>query len=488
MLACTAAVLAVTGCTPEPPTPPVASGPASADARSSAGASASAPDAPAGKAGPDWPDGPEGPTGKVLSDEELMALMARAIDAARQGAGRVSKTADLRARLRGQPEPADRPAAEPGECGVFQPRSSPAGSADLAMNFAAGVLTLTGAWSRDAVAFVLARSAPRHDVVAADFAYTDEQAGKCATFRRAPAAGAPPSTVRLQTVPGLGERAYVTVSSPPSTPGAPPGASTISLQVLQGTVSIGLRRQAPAPTSEAELQSALEPLAGVAQTLAQTLDQASDAGTAAATPPAEMPAPRQPEAQETPEQLAQLLQGITGPDGGPARVLARRYAATAPATPPEPATPGCLYDDAAYLASLGGAATVVAEIPSATREVNQISLRLISLPPSSSDPPPFDRRAADLGTCSTVLERLPGGGTRTWSSVEHPTVDTSGPTGYAVVYALADGTGVRHVRVGARKGSLCVESETTARSDSTVQQAAHGLAATINKVMARVGS
>ena len=425
-----------------------------------------------------------------------MTLMDRAIDAARQGAGRVSKTADLRARLQGQPEPADRPAAEPGECGVFQPRSSPEGSADLAMNFAAGVLSLTGAWSRDAVAFVLARSAPRRDVVAADFAYTDKQAANCATFRQAPAAGAPPSMVRLQTVPGLGERAYVTVSSPPATPGTPPGAATISLQVLQGTVSIGLRRLAPAPISEAELQAVLAPLAALARPLAQTLAQASGADASAATPaatppatpPAKMPTPGQPAAQQTPEQLARLLQGITGPDGVPARVLAQRYAATAPETPPEPATPGCTYDDAAYLASLGGAATVVAEIPSATREPNQISLRLISLPPSSSGPQPFDRRAADLLACSTVLERLPEGGTRTWSSVRHPTVDTSGPAGYAVVYVLADGTGVLHVRVGARKGSLCVESETTARSDSAVQQAANGLAATINKVMAKVGS
>ncbi|MEQ4517772.1 hypothetical protein ABLI39_00160 [Pseudarthrobacter sp. B907] len=435
----------------------------------------------------------------MLSDEELMALVDRAINGSQQGAGRVSKSADLRTRLQGRPAPAQGPAVEPGECGVFQPHSAPTSSADLDMNFAAGVLTLTGAWSREAVAFVLARSAPRDTVVAADFAYADEQAATCASFRQA-SADSPPTTIRLLTVPELGERAYALVSSPAAAADTAPAASTVSLQVLKGTVSLGLSRQVPANPSDDELQSALAPLLGLAQKLVRELaggaPAAAPPASAPASPPSEPasahPAPAQPPSRQapelqTPEQLARLLQGITGPNGSPAQVLEGRYTPTAPATPADPAAPHCIYDDAAYLASLGGAATVVAEIPGTGQEPYQISLRLIGLPAPSPDGSAFDRRAADLAGCTTVQEQLPSAGSRTWSPLKHPTVDTSGQTGYAVVYMLPDGTGVRHVLVGARKGRLCVETETKTLSDSAVQQAADGLAATINKVMARVG-
>ncbi|MET3812114.1 hypothetical protein ABIB14_003244 [Arthrobacter sp. UYEF3] len=47
------------------------------------------------------------------------------------------------------------------------------------------LMALTGAWTRDAVALVLARSAPRVDVAAADSAYTEEQSGRCLTFVQA---------------------------------------------------------------------------------------------------------------------------------------------------------------------------------------------------------------------------------------------------------------------------------------------------------------
>lgn len=458
-LACAAAALALGGCTPETPSPPPASSaPAASTAASpsSAGVSAS----PAGDA--------------VLSDEELMALMDRAINGSQQGAGRVSKSADLRTRLQERPAPTQGPAVEPGECGVFRPHSAPTSSADLDLNFAAGVLTLTGSWSREAVAFVLARSAPRDTVVAADFAYADEQAATCASFRQA-SPDSPPTNVRLLTVPELGERAYAMVSSPAASADTPPAAGTVSLQVLKGTVSLGLSRQVPANPSDDELQSALAPLLELARKLVRELA----GGSSAPAPPAS--------ALQSPEQLARLLQGITGPNGSPAQVLEGRYTPTSPATPADPAAPHCIYDDAAYLASLGGAATVVAEIPGTGEAPDQISLRLIGLPASSPDGSAFDRRAADLAGCTTVQEQLPSAGSRTWSPLKHPTVDTGGQTGYAVVYMLPDGTGVRHVLVGARKGRLCVETETKTLSDSSVQQAADGLAATINKVMARVG-
>lgn len=482
-LACAAAVLALTGCTPGSPSPPAGSTPAASTPAADASASAAE---------------------RVLSDEELMALVDRAINGAQQGTGRVSKTADLRSRLQGRPEPADRAAAQPGECGVFRPRSAPTSRADLDMNFAAGVLTLTGAWSRETVAFVLARSAPRDAVVAADFAYAEEQAVACADFRQL-SQDAPPTTVRLRSVPELGERAYATVSSPQSTPGTPPAARTVSLQVLKGTVSFGLSRQAPPSASADELTSALSPLVQLAQKL--VAEYAADS-PAASPPPASptagapsSPTPSPPSASQTPgptasrpvphhqtpEQLAGLLQGITGPSGSPAQVLEGRYAPTAPAVPPGPSAQSCTYDDAAYLASFGGAATVVAEIPGTGQALDQISLRLISLPTPPPDASAFDRRAADLGSCTSVQEQVPGGAPRTWSPLKHPTVDTSGQTGYAVVYMLPDGTGIRHVLVGARKGNLCVETETKTLSDSAVQQAADGLAATINKVMARVG-
>lgn len=198
-----------------------------------------------------------------------MALMDRAINSAYKGTGRVAKTGDLRTRLQERPEAAAPPAVEPAECGAFRPRSSPTGPADLDMNFAAGVLTLTGEWSRDAVAFVLARSAPRDDVVGADFAYTDEQSRRCSTFLQADHPDASPSTVRLFSVPAVGERAYATVVLPPATGGTPPAGATVALQALLGNVSFGLSRQAPAgaAASDDELATVIAPLVRLARKL-----------------------------------------------------------------------------------------------------------------------------------------------------------------------------------------------------------------------------
>lgn len=411
-----------------------------------------------------------------------MVLVDRAINSGQEGTGRVSRSSDLRTRLQGRPEPADKPAVEPGECSVFRPHSSPTSGADLAMHFAAGVLTLTGVWSREALAFVFARSAPRSDVLAADFAYTDDLAQRCSTFRQT-VGNDPTSTVRLLRTPAVGEKAYATVLSTPATAGTPPGGATVALQVLKGTLTIGLSRQAPTARSDAELRTALEPLVR----LAQKLVGQTDSGTApSAAPPSGPPATPQPPEQRTPQQLARLLQGVTGPTGRPAQVLEGRYTRSGPAT--APAVSGCIYDDAAYLASFSGAATVVAEIAGGPQVLDQISLRLVSLPPPPAGPSPFDSRAADLSRCSSIRERLPGGGSRTWTAIKHPTVNTGGEAGYAVVYELPDGTGVRHIQVGARKGRLCVETETKALSDAGVLQAARGLAATINKVLARIGN
>ncbi len=274
---------------------------------------------------------------------------------------------------------------------------------------------------------------------------------------------APPTTVRLQSVPELGERAYATVSSPQSAPGTPPAAPTVSLQVLKGTVSFGLSRQAPPQRLRRRTHvrpDAPGPIGpktgrGVCRGLPRGFPAAGQpdgrraiepdaqpaVGVTDTGPTASRPAPQ----HQTPEQLARLLQGITGPSGSPAHVLEGRYAPTAPAAPPGPSAQSCTYDDAAYLASLGGAATLVAEIPGTGQAPDQISLRLISLPALPPDASAFDRRAADLGSCTSVQERVPGGAPRTWSPLKHPTVDTSGQTGYAVVYMLPDGTDIRHV-------------------------------------------
>lgn len=207
--------------------------------------------------------------GKVFSDEELMALMDRAINSAEKGTGRVAKTGDLRARLQDRPNSATLPAVEPAECGAFRPRSSPTGPADLDMNFAAGVLTLTGEWSRDSVAFVLARSGPRDDVLAADFAYTEEQSSRCSTFVQAGQPDASPSTVLLFAVPAVGEKAYATVVLPQETPGTPHAGSTVALQALLGNVSFGLSREAPPGTyaSADEYAIVLQPLVRLAKKL-----------------------------------------------------------------------------------------------------------------------------------------------------------------------------------------------------------------------------
>jgi hypothetical protein len=423
----------------------------------------------------------------VLSDEQLMGLMNRAISNAGQGSGRVADTRDLRTRLAARPETSTPAAVEPAECGAFRAHTAPTAPADLRMHFAAGVLSLTGAWSREAVAFLLARSAPRTEVIAADFAYSEEQSGKCATFLQAGVPDAEPSTVRVFPVSEVGERAYATVVVPPDTAGA--RQATVSLQVLVGNISFGLARQAAATASDDELRAALQPLLRLAKELAAAAaaalptEPAPGATTAAASaaPTAGTPgnAPLR-----TPQQRAGLLQGVTGPHGDAARVLKADYVPTGAA--PEPPAEACTFDDPAYLATLGGAPRVAAEFSGTSNDPERIGLRLIGVAGSAAGS--FDDRAAALGSCGLLQEKVPGAGTRPWTSVVHLQVSTGGQAGYALAYLLPDGTGVRHVLVGARKNGLCVEAETAARSDSGVQQAADGLAATVNKVLAKVGS
>lgn len=410
-----------------------------------------------------------------------MALMDAAINTAHNGTARVADSNDLRSRLQNQPQPGPGPAVDPAECGVFRPHSAPTSSADLGMHFAAGVLTLTGEWSREALAFVLVRSAPRSDVQAADFSYTDEQARRCARFRRTAGSG-PASTVRLLPLAAVGEKAYATVTVPAAAAGTPPPPATLALQVFKGSLTIGLSRQAPGASSDVELRAALEPLLRIGKRM---VGQPAESPSPTAPPAVPAPAPA-PLPQETPQHLARLLQHITGPHGDEARVLAGRYAPAGPE--PGPPSPPCTYDDVKYLGTLHGAPLVVAEIPAALPTSEHISLRLVRFARGPSAAMPFDRRAAGLAGCKAIEQKVPGVPSRTWTAVRRLAVDTSGETGYALSYGVSGGSPVRHILVAARKGTLSVEAETEARSEATALQAARGLAATINKVMARVGT
>jgi hypothetical protein len=403
--------------------------------------------------------GTSSPLDRVFSDQELTAMLATVQD---DGGTPVSTwdSGDLRIAFKDSTGFPVKPVSEPAECAVFQPEGMLADPATLNMNFAQGTLPPSTSSGTDTI-FMLVKSAPNGELVSSDFAYTDGQVSHCATFTLISSGGTVSHDARLITAPAVGDKSYATVV----TGGMPPDSVTVAMQVLAGTVSIGLARM----VSAADADAAAATLAGLAR---QFIEKASGGAPPISTPPANA---------MTPEQLAGLLDGVTGPTGNPIHVNRGSVLWPPPTTTPTSVPDACGYDQVSYYGSQVGAATASGQIQGAQKFDT-------SLPTSAAPPYPFDLKANLFRDCESVRATPAGAAPRMWDLTTLD-VTTNGETAYAVAYRIFNPGGSEEwaVLVGARKGLLCVEAETEAVSEGALAPAAAGLADVINQVLARAG-
>ena len=400
----------------------------------------------------------------VFSDEQLMAVLATVDDGAGNTVMPMMSSGDLRIAFDHINAFPELPTATPEECAAFQPDMILTREATLTMQFAAGTLPPSAPSATDTT-MILLTSAPGSELVAADFSYTEDQVRACSVFTLSSAEGSYIRHARLLEVPAVGDRSYATVV----TGGLQPDDVTVGMQVLTGTVSIGLGRMVAAADADATAAS----LAELAQRIVDAVREG--APTVPAPPPNAF----------TPEQLAGILDGVTGPSGQVLDVTGGSTLPPSAATPmPTPAPEECVYDQVSYLDSYAGASTADGEVPGEGK-LDTITVRVSSLPSSATTPYPFDAKVALFRECTSVEGTLAGAVTRTWELTKLD-VQTDGDASYAVAYPVYNPGGGSEwaVMVGARNGSLSVETETGALSESSLPQAAAGLAAVIDQVLA----
>jgi hypothetical protein len=152
--------------------------------------------------------------------------------------GRGEDTAQVRksyATMPSPPPPSVMRPAEPTECGAFHAPWQHEAQLDPSMGFALGEVFNAGPRHTATILFDV-RSAPREALADADFDYTPELMGRCATFEQTlwSPHGAEKWTIRVLPGPDIGEKSYVTESAV--------GAAQVGvgLRVLAGTVSLDL--------------------------------------------------------------------------------------------------------------------------------------------------------------------------------------------------------------------------------------------------------
>ncbi|MGT2460966.1 hypothetical protein [Sinomonas atrocyanea] len=158
-------------------------------------------------------------------------------------------------------------AAEPSECGAFHTPWQHEAQLDPSMGFALGEVFNAGP-RRAAMILVDVRSAPSGALAKADFDYTPELMGRCATFEQTPWSpqGAEKWTIRVRPGPDIGEKSYVTESA---VGGAQVG---VGLRVLAGTVSLDFGFNLGAMSEE-------EGLGVMTQIAQEFVDQAKEAAS-----------------------------------------------------------------------------------------------------------------------------------------------------------------------------------------------------------------
>lgn len=172
---------------------------------------------------------------KPFTDQELMAFTNAVL--AGHG-GRSEDTAQVRKSYALQPSPPPMSVmhpAQPSECAAFHTPWQHEAQLNPSMGFALGEAFNAGP-RHNAMILVDVRSASREALARADFDYTPELMGRCATFEQTVWSphGSEKWTIRVLPGPGIGEKSYVTTSSVG-------GAEVnVGLRVLAGTVSLDL--------------------------------------------------------------------------------------------------------------------------------------------------------------------------------------------------------------------------------------------------------
>lgn len=461
------AMLALSGCTSSPPTP------AGTSATPGTSATSSSPAMPASTS-----PTPAALPSKVFTDQELTAIGAAMLQQRGQRPEFMYDSQQLRTAFKSHPYPLTRATAQPMECGALHLPAMDDALQDPSMNFASGPVPIAGESGPTTTILFTIRSAPREKLAKADFDYTDDLISRCGQFEVSyePQGSSSSYMNRLLKPPLVGEKAYAVMSS-----SAPYGS--VGLRVLAGTLSISMVLGVSPLNSEADAQPALDSMASVAQ---QLIDEA------ALNPPSVSPLP--PNAK-TPEQLTDLLQGITGPNGATAAMASGTVlgavSGASPASPTAPPSlPDCTFSDGAYFSSLLGSTTARAEILGSVK-MDYLTVRLISMPATATTPYPFDVRAAALRDCPTIQEEVftgPGtsGSLSPWTSLHRLSLNVPADSAYAVAHEHPDGA-VWHLLAGARKGSLTVELEAIKNTEAGLQPGADDMAAVINQVFAKAG-
>lgn len=463
------ALITLAGCSPAPRDTPSSSAPGSA---SPAGASPAAP-----------------VPGGVYTDQELVDL-ATAVVRSRGLQGLVSDTRTLRDMARNSPGPSSTSTTTPGQCSAFrlvEEMESAERRTGLGVNFAEGRLPLAAQPSQATTIVFMIRSAPHDKLAGAGFTGTDALAAQCAHFERSyttsmPDAGAapPPTTYDANLVPAppVGQQAYATTQIAKGL--GPMDMGTAGLQVLAGTVSIDMALTLWPVTAETTAR-AVESMAGFARDL---IDEAVK------NPPG-APQPN-PAGARSPEELGQLLQGVTG-GAGTELYVTPTDARVIPGTPgvtPLPPQAGCAYDDAAYYGTLAGQAAMAQGIASTADKVLSLEVTIISMGTSLAQPYPFDIRTSAVKDCPSIQANVLGQGRPDWSPVEPLTMQLDAESRYGFKYQTSDGSGRSYVRLGARRGTLSVEVATVnfrPLADSDVQAAVDSATTVIRQVFAKAG-
>ncbi|MET3952176.1 hypothetical protein [Arthrobacter sp. UYEF36] len=448
------ALLALGGCSSDPP----AGGPTTAAGSPSSGT------AP-----------PAGTPDKVYTDQELMAII-NAVAQNRQVQGGALDSQRLRSGVAAGAEPLPTTETTPGDCVVFAPRSPFAVWADKSVNMAEGGIPIAAQSGPTTTITLTIRSAEKDAISQADFNYTDDLAARCGQFDLAYTESGRTSThaVQLLGAPPAGERRFAWMQN--TKPRQPGDFGSAGLRVLAGTLSVSLTLSVAELNSEADARPALDSMAGLAQ---EIIDQAVQ------HPPSVAAAPPN---SRTPDDLVALLKGITGPNGNTvempsATVIGSERPGVDPGSPSQGPQAPCTYS--VFPSFLPGSTVGQGQIQGSNK-MDSITLTVASMPTTATQPYPFDAVAATLRDCATIQEGT-GGSTRPWSDLKRPSVDIAADSSYAVVYQLSDGSGERHVMVGARKGTLTVEASVIRFTDAEVQSGADGLAAMIGQVFARAG-
>lgn len=445
------------------------------------GTPSSAPGPPAGAS-------PAAPVPGEIYDDQQLVDIATTVVRSRNLQGQVIDTRTVRETAKYAAGPASTSVTTPDQCAAFrlhEETETAERRTDVGVNFAEGHLPLTAQESQTTTITFVIRSAPHDTLRAADFNNTDVLAAQCDHFERSysysvAGGGAMSSTYEAQlvTVPPVGQQAYAVTQKAKGL--GPMDIGTAGLHVLAGTVSIDMALSVWPVNSETTAR-AVDSMAGLARDL---IDEAVKNPPSAPKP--------DPAGARSPEELSQLLKGVTGGPGTELYVTptgARAVTSSSGGSPlPPPAS--CTYDDAAYFGTLAGAATMAQGIVSTADKLVSLDVTIISMGTPVAQPYPFDARTSAIAGCTSIQANVLGQGELTWPEVKPLPVQLDADSSHAFRYQASDGTGRSYIRFGARRGTLSVEVGTmTYRplEEREVQASADAATTVIQQVFATAG-